>query len=127
MTNSDVQHQAVMLDKFIHVAARCKALCNFFSMFTILGALDTPRTRRLTEVGASFSKRQCGTSDLSSFYPTPLPRQAWRLLPSDSQRLLAKLQAVFSTDKNMCAYRRMYRQCRTHAPRLPFLPIIMKV
>lgn len=54
MTNSDVQHQAVMLDKFIHVAARCKALCNFFSMFTILGALDTPRTRRLTEVGHLF-------------------------------------------------------------------------
>lgn len=50
VANGDPKLQAVMLDKLIHVVAQCKALNNFFSMFTILGALDTPRTRKLAEV-----------------------------------------------------------------------------
>ena len=50
VANSDVQHQAVMLDKLIHAAAHCKTLCDYFSLFTILGALDTPRTRKLSKV-----------------------------------------------------------------------------
>lgn len=43
----DPKLQAVMLDKLVHVASHSRSLNNFFSMFTVLGALDTPRTRKL--------------------------------------------------------------------------------
>jgi hypothetical protein len=36
------KYQASMISKFIHTAMRCHTLGNYFSLFTILGALNFP-------------------------------------------------------------------------------------
>ncbi|EGD78457.1 hypothetical protein PTSG_09152 [Salpingoeca rosetta] len=96
----DPKLQAVIIDKFIQAAAHCKALNNFYSVFTIIGALDTAKIRKL--------------------------KQAWDGVPKESRKLMQRLQSLTSTDKNMKAYRSAYKKLASKAPRVAFLPIVMK-
>lgn len=93
------KEQTAMISKFILVAHSCRKLGNFFSVFTILGALDFPEVRRF--------------------------KRAWKNVSDKLKRLMAELQAVMDTTRNMKAYRAEYDQFEGH-PRIPFLPLHLK-
>jgi len=93
------KEQTSMISKFILVADACRKLGNFFSLFTILGALDFPEVRRF--------------------------KRAWKAVPDKLKRLMAELQGVMETSRNMKVYRAEYDEFEGH-PRIPFLPLHLK-
>jgi Rap guanine nucleotide exchange factor 5 len=88
-----------MIDKFIHVGNHCRALNNFFSVFTVASALDTPKVRK---------------------------SPAWESVSKESRKALARLQAFTTTDRNMKVYRSAVRSLPKKTPRVLFLPLLMK-
>eukprot|EP00049_Salpingoeca_infusionum_P006272 m.104304 g.104304 ORF g.104304 m.104304 type:complete len:1404 (+) comp13258_c0_seq3:837-5048(+) len=96
---TDTKLQSSIIEKFIYAAATCKQLNNFFSVFTIVGALSTTKVSKLKE--------------------------AWELVSRDAKKLLARLETLTSTDRNMKNYRAAAKKC-SHKTCLPFLPIVTK-
>eukprot|EP00056_Hartaetosiga_gracilis_P013841 m.233257 g.233257 ORF g.233257 m.233257 type:complete len:1578 (+) comp13906_c2_seq2:185-4918(+) len=97
---SNTQAQTILIEKFIFVASQCRSLNNFYSVFSIASALDSAKVSKL--------------------------KQSWEKVSKEGHRVFAKLQAFISTDKNMKVYRQALKKVPSKAPRIPFLPIVMK-
>eukprot|EP00035_Acanthoeca_spectabilis_P009671 m.170614 g.170614 ORF g.170614 m.170614 type:complete len:1285 (+) comp14798_c0_seq1:1003-4857(+) len=91
--------RAALVTKFIKVAQHCLKLGNFFSLFSILGALCFPEITRL--------------------------RSVWEKVGEKHKRIQSELEAVMNPSRNMKAYRDRLRSFDS-APRVPFLPLHLK-
>ena len=86
-----------MIVLFVQAAEHCLELGNFFTLFSILGALGFPQVTRLSA--------------------------AWDRVPSRVKQLQAKLELLMNPSMNMKAYR---DHIADSAPLLPFLPLHLK-
>jgi hypothetical protein len=93
------RERAALVAKFIRVAGHCLELGNFFSLFSILGALCFPEISRLKSV--------------------------WEKVPEKVKRKQSNLELVMNPSRNMKAYRDRLRSFDTVA-RVPFLPLHLK-